>query len=235
VGARRQRPAIVGTARSSVKVIVALQHHFQAAGGWPPRSRYTAAIILVPDGQAMYDTLGKHMNKLMTAAVVGVLMCASALAANTAPASDASIRQMLELTNARQMLTDMKGQMTAMMNSTMQAATRGQTMTPERQAVLDRMSAKMSALISDSLNWSDLLPLYLRAYRDSFTQDEIDGLIKFYKSAAGQAYVKKLPLVLQNIMREMPEMMKPMQERMMAIQKESLQELKNLQDNAAKK
>ena len=142
---------------------------------------------------------------------------------------------MLELTNARQMLTDMKGQMTAMMNSTMQAATRGQTMTPERQAVLDRMSAKMSALISDSLNWSDLLPLYLRAYRDSFTQDEIDGLIKFYKSAAGQAYVKKLPLVLQNIMREMPEMMKPMQERMMAIQKESLQELKNLQDNAAKK
>jgi uncharacterized protein len=79
------------------------------------------------------------------------------------------------------------------------------------------------------------LPIYMRTYRDSFTQDEIDGVIKFYKSAAGQAYVKKLPLVMQNVMREMQGVMKPAQEKMMAIQRETMQELKDLQDKDAKK
>jgi uncharacterized protein len=174
------------------------------------------------------------INRLAMASV-WILMSAGAAAANNAPASDASIRQMLELTNAQQMIAGMQGQMSAVMNSAMQNAMQGQTITPERQAILDRMSAKMSAVAADMLNWDTLLPIYLRTYRDSFTQDEIDGAIKFYKSAAGQAYVKKLPLVMQNVMREMQGFMKPAQEKMIAIQRESMQELKALQDKDDKK
>jgi hypothetical protein len=173
---------------------------------------------------------GNHMNKLLAAAMVWTLMCGSAAAANNAPASDASIREMLELTNAQQMLAGMKGQMNAMMNTAMQNATKGQTVTPERQAVLDRMAAKMSAVVTDVLNWDDLLPIYMRTYRDSFTQDEIDGVIKFYKSPAGRAYLKKLPLVMQNLMGEMQGFMKTVQDKMLAVQKESMQELKDLKD-----
>jgi uncharacterized protein len=169
------------------------------------------------------------INRLATV-LVCILISAGAAAANNAPASDASIREMLELTNAQQMIAGMKGQMSAMMNTAMQNAAKGQSTTPERQAILDRMSAKMSAVISDMLNWDQLLPIYLRTYRDSFSQDEIDGVIKFYKSAAGQAYVKKLPLVMQNVMREMQGFLQPVQEKMIAIQRESMQELKNLQD-----
>jgi hypothetical protein len=159
-----------------------------------------------------------------------MLICGAAVAANNAPASDASIREMLELTNARQMIEGMKGQMTTTMNTAMQNATKDQTVTPERQAILDRMRAKMSTVVTDMLNWDDFLPMYLRTFRESFTQDEIDGVIKFYKSPAGRAYVKKLPLVMQNVMREMPEFIKPLQEKMLAIQKESMQELKDLKE-----
>jgi hypothetical protein len=175
------------------------------------------------------------MIKRLAAALVWILMSAGAVAANNAPASDASIRQMLELTNAQQIIASMKGQMNALMNTTVQNAMRGQTLTPERQAIIDRMTAKMSAAASDMLNWDTLLPIYLRTYRDSFTQDEIDGVIKFYKSAAGQAYVKKLPLVMQNVMGEMQGIMKPLQDKLLAIQKESMQELRNLPDKDAKK
>jgi len=170
------------------------------------------------------------MNKLLATALVWMLICGGAAAANNAPASDASIREMLELTNSRQMLDSVKGQMTAMMNTTMQNVTRSQTITPERQAVLDRMSAKISAVLADMLNWDDMLPMYLRTYRAAFTQDEIDGVIKFYKSPAGKAYVKKMPVVMQNVMKEMPEFIKPVQEKMAAIQKESIQELKDLKE-----
>jgi hypothetical protein len=58
---------------------------------------------------------------------------------------------------------------------------------------------------------------------------------KFYKSAAGKAYTKKLPVAMQNVMVEMQGLIKPMQEKMAAIQKESLKELKELQDRDAKK
>ena len=172
------------------------------------------------------------INRLATA-LVWVLMSAGAAAANNAPASEASIREMLELTNAQQMIVGMKGQMSAVMNTAIQNALKGQTITPQRQAILDRMTAKMSAMAADMLNWDTLLPIYLRTYRDSFTQDEIDGVNKFYKSPAGQAYVKKLPLVMQNVMREMQGIMKPAQEKMMAIQRETMQELKDLQDKDA--
>jgi len=175
------------------------------------------------------------MIKQLATAVVWILVSAAAVAANNAPASDASIREMLELTNAQQIIASMKGQMNALMSTAMQNATRGQTLTPEKQAVIDRMTAKMSAAAADMLNWDTLLPIYMRTYRDSFTQDEIDGVIKFYKSAAGQAYVKKLPLVMQNVMQEMQGFMKPLQEKMIAIQRESMQELKDLQNKDAKK
>ncbi|HSZ09811.1 MAG TPA: DUF2059 domain-containing protein [Steroidobacteraceae bacterium] len=170
------------------------------------------------------------MNKPLAAAMVWMMMCGGAFAANNAPASDASIRQMLELTNAQQMLASMKGQMTALMNTAMQNATKGQTITPERQAVLDRMAANISSVVTDMLNWDDLLPMYLRTYRAAFTQDEIDGVIKFYKSPAGKAYVNKLPAVMQNLMGEMQGFMRTVQEKIQAVQKESLQELKDLKD-----
>ena len=170
------------------------------------------------------------MNKLLATALVWMLIGGAAVAANTAPASDASIREMLELTNAQQMLEGIKGQMATMMNSAMQNATKDQTITPSRQEILDRMRAKMSAVVTDTLNWDQLLPMYLRTFRASFTQDEIDGVIKFYKSPAGRAYVKKMPLVMQNVMKEMPEFIKPLQERMAAIQKEAIQELKDLKE-----
>jgi uncharacterized protein len=176
-----------------------------------------------------------YMIKRTAVALLWILVCTGAGAANNAPASDASIRQMLELTNAQQMIAGMKGQMSALMNTTVQNAMNGQTLTPERQAIIDRMSAKMSAAASDFLNWDALLPIYLRTYRDSFTQDEIDGVNKFYKSAAGQAYVKKLPLVMQNVMGEMQGIIKPLQEKMLAIQKEAMQELKDLHDKDTKK
>jgi uncharacterized protein len=163
------------------------------------------------------------------------LISAAAGAANNAPASDASIREMLELTNARQMIGGLKGQMTTMMNAAMQNAMQGQSITPERQAIIDRMVAKMSTVVDDMLSWDALLPIYLRTYRDSFSQDEIDGAIKFYKSPAGQAYVRKLPLVMQNVMREMQGFMKPAQEKMLAIQRESMQELQATKDPDAKK
>jgi uncharacterized protein len=180
--------------------------------------------------------------QLICGVVAGMLICANACAANSAaasaaasaPASDASIREMLELTNAHQLVDNMKGQINALMGNAVHDAVRNQTITPERQAILDRMAAKMSAVATNMMNWDQLLPIYLRTYRASFTQEEIDGVNKFYKSPAGRAYTRKLPVAIQNVMVEMQGLIKSMQEKMAAIQKESLAELKELQQRDTK-
>jgi uncharacterized protein len=163
-----------------------------------------------------------------------LLLIAGSAAANDAPASDASIREMLELTNAHQMIETMKGQIAAMTNNITRETLKGQDVTPERQAILDRMHEKMSAVTAELLSWDSLLPVYMRTFRASFTQSEIDGVIKFYKSPAGRAYVNKMPVVMQNVMQEMQGLIKPMQEKMAVIQKETVQELKALNDKDKK-
>jgi uncharacterized protein len=174
------------------------------------------------------------MTKYLGGIFAVLLLAAGGAAANDAPASDASIREMLELTNAHQLVDTMKGQVSAMTANATREALKGQNITPERQAILNRMRERMSAVTDELLNWDSLLPVYLRTYRSSFTQSEIDGVNKFYKSPAGRAYVNKMPLVMQNVMQELQGMIKPMQEKMAAIQKDTMQQLRELNDKEKK-
>ncbi len=166
-------------------------------------------------------------------AIAWLLLAAPApgadLAAGSEPPSDASIREMLELAQSRQLVDGMKTQLDGMvrasMQEAMQKALHGNTMTPEQEAVLEEMRSKMMAVVDDTLSWDALLPIYMRTYRASFTQDELDGMTAFYKTPAGQALIRKMPLVMQNILGEMQGIMRPMQQRIMDIQRETLQRL----------
>jgi hypothetical protein len=47
----------------------------------------------------------------------------------------------------------------------------------------------------------------------------------FYKTPAGQAVVREMPVVMQRVFGEMQVMLKPMQERIQQIQQETVREL----------
>jgi uncharacterized protein len=178
---------------------------------------------------------GAIVNKYMSGICAFLLMAgtATAAAATTAagaPPSDQSIKELLEITNAHQLIDGMKAQINTLVTASIREAMRGRPMTPERQAVVDRMQARMTDAATQALDWDVLLPIYLRTYRASFTQAELNGMISFYKTPAGQAVIKKLPVVMQNVMGEMQGIIKPMQQSIAVIQKETLQDLENLPD-----
>jgi uncharacterized protein len=160
--------------------------------------------------------------------LLACLLLAGPAVANDAPASDESIQELLVITDAHKLIDTMKLQVQGMVRTSSKQAMQGQTMTPAKQAVLDRMQAKMEAALNEMLNWDALQAMYLRTYRASFTQDELDGMMAFYKTPAGIAMIKKMPVVMHNVMGEMQGMMKPMQEKMQEIQRETVQELKDL-------
>ncbi|TJZ73208.1 DUF2059 domain-containing protein [Chitiniphilus eburneus] len=69
-----------------------------------------------------------------------------------------------------------------------------------------------------------LKPDYIKLYRDTFTQEEIDGLIAFYKTPAGQALVDKMPLVLQNISGILQSRLVPMMGKVATVVREATEE-----------
>ena len=162
--------------------------------------------------------------------LLACLLLAGPAVANDAPASDESIQELLAITDAHKLIDTMKVQVQAMVRTASKQAMQGKTVTPEKQAVLDRMQAKMEAALNEMLNWDTLQAVYLRTYRASFTQDELDGMMAFYRTPAGIAMTKKMPLVMQNVMGEMQSVMKPMQVKMREIQRETMQELQALPD-----
>jgi uncharacterized protein len=73
---------------------------------------------------------------------------------------------------------------------------------------------KVKALLKEMLDWNKLEAIYVRVYQKSFTQTEIDSLIAMYQTPGGQTLLNKMPLVMQNTMGEMQQLMQPMMERL---------------------
>jgi len=146
--------------------------------------------------------------------------------ANDAPPSDESIRAMFTLAHTEETMNGMKPQLDAIITSSMKEVSQGKEITPERQAVMDRMRDKLVAAYNETFSFQQLQLLLMRVYQATYSQDEVDGLIAFYKTPAGQALINKSPLMAQNLMSEMQAAMRPLMQRIGQIKREADQELK---------
>jgi hypothetical protein len=120
--------------------------------------------------------------------------------ANAEPASAESVQQLLKLTKAEAMLDSMYSTMERIMQQSMQQATAGKSITPEQQRIMETVPGRMFSIMKSELTWDKLEPEYVRLYTESFDQSEIDGLIAFYQSPAGQAFIDKMPALTQKSM-----------------------------------
>ena len=146
-------------------------------------------------------------------------------AAPPAPSED-SIRRLLEVTEARKLLDGMMAQVDALMRRNMEQALRGRQVTPEQEAIIARMRGRMADAFREEMAWDKLEPLYVRVYRDTFTQAEVDGMLDFYRTDAGRALIVKMPAVIQTTMGEMQQRMQPLIAKMRTIEEEALAELR---------
>lgn len=149
------------------------------------------------------------------------------LHAADSPPSDASLRQLLEVIQAHKTLDGTMAQMDSMMNNFYQQLTAGRSMSAEAQKIFDKGRADVVAMCKQDMTWEKMEPVYLRIYRQSLSQSDVDGMIAFYKTPAGQATITKMPLILQNTMAELGQMMGPMMERAQQMEKDLVAELQS--------
>ena len=151
--------------------------------------------------------------------IILALCCPVAYAADV-PASEASIKQLLEVVQAHKLVDNMMGQMDTAMKNVMQQVTQGEPVSPQTQKLYDKAQADVVAMMKEMLSWDKLEPVYLRVYQKSLNQQEVDGMVAFYKTPAGQALITKMPVIMQNTMTEMSQMMGPMVQRIQRMQQD---------------
>ena len=143
-----------------------------------------------------------------------------------APASDSSIRQLLEVTQVQNLVNRMRGQFDMIIKRNIQMALHGKHPSASQQQAIEHMKSRMVALMQDELQWSKLEPTYIRMYKETFSGDEINGMLTFYKSPTGQAVIRKMPLLMKNTMAEMQKIMIGTMPKMREIQRDFVDEIK---------
>jgi hypothetical protein len=142
-----------------------------------------------------------------------VLACALALASPLAfagkPPTDAQIDRLLEITHARTMVDGVLGQMETMQKQMFKQVLEGREPTPEEQAQIDRIGAISLRTVRETLTWDRLVPMYHRIYAESLDADDIDAMIAFYETPAGQHVIERMPVILQKSMGEMQQLLVP--------------------------
>lgn len=145
--------------------------------------------------------------------VVAIVLTLSSMCTTAAPASDESIKTLFAVMKAEILLESIYSNLEPAMRQAMNQAVAGKTLTADQKRIMDRAPQRMGELLRKELSWSKMEPIQIAIYRESFEQSEIDGLISFYKSPAGQAFVNKMPLVTQKAMIAMQTQMQEMMPR----------------------
>jgi hypothetical protein len=136
-------------------------------------------------------------------AVVFVWFAVSIALAADAPPTEESIKELIGLTDRGKIVELMLKQMDAGMEASLRQVAGGRKLTPEQEKILAEMRARMVALFKQEMSPDAFEPTMIEIYRKNFTQEEIDGMLKFYKTDSGKALLTKMPIVLQQMMQAM--------------------------------
>ena len=130
------------------------------------------------------------------------------------PADDARIDRLLEVTRARGMLDATLPQIEASQQQMLAQMTAGRELDAAQQQRIDSLLASSSSAVRKALSWENLAPVYRDIYRQTFTGEDIDAMIAFYESPAGQRMLEKMPALMQNTMNAMQRLVVPMLQQM---------------------
>ncbi len=128
--------------------------------------------------------------------VVLVLFCLPLAAA----ADDASRRQLAEqfltVNKVKDQVDMMYEKVEGIVISQLEAA----DIPEEREKNIKAMQKIARDLLFDGLSWESLKEEYIQLYAETFTEEELQGIIEFSKSPLGEKMAEKSPILMQKSM-----------------------------------
>lgn len=107
--------------------------------------------------------------------------------------------------------------------------------TPESKALAIETQDRIMDLMKTEFSWEKLKPEFERLYAETYSAEELDGLLKFYQSPLGQKFIAKQPEMQQKTMVMVQQMMMRVMPKIEALTKELQQKAIDAEKKAAKK
>ena len=161
----------------------------------------------------------KYLSLLLTTLLLGT-------SAFAAPPSNESISQLLVATRMERLVGAAQQGLEQAVRNSINQSLQGRTLTPQGQKVIEKFSADAGVIIRKEINWADLKGAYLKLYAETFTQEEVDGLLAFYRSPAGVALLEKMPQVTQKSAAITQQRIGPLVEKLKASMAQTVQDAK---------
>jgi hypothetical protein len=146
-----------------------------------------------------------------------LLGCAAAvffsLQAQAEPATRATVEKFLQVTEAAAMMDQAYLQMDHISEQMLQSAGSGIDKDPQAR----QMVKEINALVREEFSWKHLEEPMIALYGNVFSEAELQDIIAFYQSDAGQKMLKRQPELMQGSMVMMQEQMQRLMPKMKAL------------------
>ena len=143
--------------------------------------------------------------------------------------SDESINKMMAVMHVDKMLDQMVTQINNGMKNGIdqgiQQSLLGQELNAGQKASIEKFKDQLAAMMQEELSMSKLKDVYVQAYRETLTQEEVDSISEFYSTPAGHAVVEKIPLVMQKAATLTQNRLGPMIQKVQSMQAEFIKDL----------
>jgi hypothetical protein len=107
---------------------------------------------------------------------------------------EAKIERLLDAMNADATINQLFDQIKAMTAAQMPPST-----TPEQAAKAREMQSKILDLVKSRISWDKMRPYYIKLYSETFSDEEVSGMLAFYQSPPGRAMLSKMPALLTKL------------------------------------
>lgn len=128
---------------------------------------------------------------------VAVVLIALTLGCSVARADEASKRakaqQLFLLLHMDRMMDQLMSGVEKQVQQITQQMPGADAATPEQKQKIADFQQRVLKLVNDKLGWKALEPDFINLYASTYTEEELDGILAFYKSPVGQKMLEKTP------------------------------------------
>ncbi len=136
------------------------------------------------------------------------------VAANAQDGTPAQADRLMEVMRARETVDAILPQIQMSQQQMLAQLTAGQEIEDAERARLTEVLQTSNARIVEALSWERLAPIYRDIYLKTFTAEDMDAMIGFYSSEAGQKLLDRLPQLMQHTMEAVQTLVMPMLQQM---------------------
>lgn len=151
----------------------------------------------LPDGHLRQKPIPSKCMRSLTYALILSLAASCSLFADDA-SKDAKIVQLLAVLHAEIIQDQIYAQLGQQIErATMGLAQKAGIAATEQRSATAELATKMTDMVKENMNWEKLRPAIVQAYHESFSEEEMDAILAFYKSPIGLGYLTKAPQLAQ--------------------------------------